>query len=28
VVRRRLIIRLGYNPAALMGGSWGEARRG
>jgi len=27
-VRRRLIIRLGYNPAALMGGPWGEARRG
>ena len=28
VVRRRLIIRLGYNPAALMGGPWGVARRG
>ena len=28
VVRRRLIIRLGYNPAALMGDSWGVARRG
>jgi len=28
VVRRRLIVRLGYNPAALMGGSWGIARRG